>query len=194
MSEFLTGIRGSLSDIVGLIDAELAAAPPPPPPAPPPAPPPEPLPPVYVTIPACYQLFGPTQANGALTQTPTSVFDFQGNALTASTKQIYLGANVADVDVARAVAVWAPGSAANEIEIVKFDNGPTNIERIGLIVGQNLSTPTASGVIITAALQAMVDSARANGTPYKHIGFRMKGPASYTLYEVRVEVSWKFPT
>lgn len=181
MSETLASVRERLVDVVALIDGEPEA-----PPSPAPAPEPR-----YFTIPLCYPLFGPVQLSGALQQIPGPSFAWQGDAMTASSKQLYLGSDVADVDVARAVAVWAPGSSSNEIEIVKFDNGPANIERIALIPGQNLATPTGSGVIITDGLQAMVDNARANGTPYKHLGFRMRGPAMYTLYEVRIEVSWK---
>lgn len=186
MPDIISTVRASLLDIVAVIDAA------PPPPAPAPAPP-APAPQTFKTIAACFQLFGPVQLNGSLQQIPGPDFGFQGNALTASTKQIYLGPNSADVDVARVVAVWAPGSAANEIELVKFDNGPTNIERIALMSGQNVSTPVASGAVITQALQAMVDEAKLNGTPFKHLGFRMRGPATYTMFEVRVEVSWRIP-
>lgn len=195
METLLANIRATLIAMLAQIDAVIAPAPPPAP-APDPAPPapaPAPAPAGYVTVPSCFQLFGPVQGNGAHQQVPGNVFDFQGNALTASTKQIYLGANAAEVEVARAVAVWAPGSVANEIEIVKFDNGPANIERIGLMVGQNVGTPIASGVILTEAIQAMVTEAKANGTPFKHLGFRMRGTTTYTLYEVRVEISWKIP-
>lgn len=184
METLLADIRTGLVSLVAMIDAHASS--------PPPAPAPEP-PADFITVPVTYQLFGPVQNNGSLSQVPGSEFSFQGQALTASTKMLLLGANVADVHWARAVAVWAPGSVQNEIEIVKFDDGPVNIERMGIIVGENLSTPRVGGVLLTQAFQDMVAAARANNTSHKQIGFRMKGPASYNLWEVRIEVAWKLP-
>lgn len=180
----LSEIRDTLAGVVSLIDQELQA-----PPAPAPSPAPAPAP-VFATIPITYQLFGPTQTNGFLQQVPNNEFAFQGQALTASTKALYLGPNVADVNWARAVVVWAPGSAANEIEIVKFDGGPTNLQRIGLMAGQNVSTPLVSEVNLTQAFEGIVAEGRA-GCLLKQIGFRVRGSTAYTIFEVRVEVSWK---
>lgn len=151
----------------------------------------EPLPPPVpvgvVTWPAVYSMFGPVQGNGALSQVPGASYAFQGEALTASTKRLFIGPNCARVHWAAVSVVWAPGSSQNSIEIVAFDDGPSNIVQLAVINGANLSTPTGTGVLITDKLRAIV----ATGISHKHIGFRIKGVTGYTINEVRMDVVWE---
>lgn len=178
----ISDIRSTLVEVIADIDAYTSA----PPPAPAPEPSPPPPAPVTKHFTENVNLFGPVQANGAMSQVPGTDFGFQGSALTASTKYFRFDFDHLEVATARAVIVWAPGSASNELELIKFTDGPANVERIGHLLGANLSTPTAQAIDLTAAWQAMVNAKQA-----RHVGFRMKGPTTYTLYEVRLEITYK---
>lgn len=150
-----------------------------------PAPPPEPK-----KLLSVYQFFGPAQGGGALTQTPLSVLAFQGNALSASTKLFCFDYGLAEVALARLFVVWAPGSSANQLELSNFDGGmpPTNFQQMAVVNGVDTNNPQTIDADVTGPLNALV-TAKAR----KHLGFRIKGSAQYTLYEVRLEVYWKLP-
>lgn len=186
MSETLIQVKSMLNDVIAFIDGQPTEVPSP---APSPAPAPAPVA-STILVPATFQLFGPTQANGALVSSANATPAFAGNALTASTKffPFALG-QYAKAKWARIVVVWASGSSQNKVRIISMEDGPTNIQEMALVSGLDSPSPIVGGAMITDQFNALVD-----GGVNKHIGFQMQGNGTqYTIYEVRLEVAFEVP-
>jgi len=123
----------------------------------------------------------------------STTWGFPGAALTASTRRFY-----GDLMKGRQIlqAIWllawnpATGSIPTGVQLVKFDNGPLNIESIAIIESASTYTPIGSGVYITEELQAILDAGE-----FKQLGQRTHGNGSNgcLIYASWIEIIWKEP-
>lgn len=142
----------------------------------------------FVIVPTTVQLFGPVHANGAVSDSATTP-KFIGNALSCSFHQINFDTPLAEIESAFVRVIWVPGSAGNFLNVVSADNGPSNLNTLGVIPGENLNTPRVSGVYITDQLRAL----HAGGV-MKQIGFQIGGNGTgMTVFEVELQINFKIP-
>ncbi len=117
----------------------------------------------------------------------SATWGFPGSALTASTRRFY-GDKMhgRQVDMALWLVAWTPNTGGG-LRLVKFDNGPMNIEEIARIEASG-ATPVTGGVDITAALQSILDAGQ-----FKQLGQQTHGNGSSacTVYASWIEIIWK---
>jgi hypothetical protein len=137
-----------------------------------------------IIAPHTVQLFGPVQAEGALIQTPTSLWEFPGSALTASTKTYWFSDPFPGILSVVWRLIWKPESTANVARLVYFDDGPANIVPIAYIYGTAAGGPVNVTAIVSPEFQAL-----AANKQYKNIGWQVigNGSAPITVYESRLE-------
>lgn len=127
----------------------------------------------------------------ALSCITSTTYWFPGTALTASTHRFY-GDLLQGAKIIHAFwgVAWTPNStsANTGVRLVKFDNGPVNIEEIYKIekIG---TTPLSDGAYITDALQAIIDAGQ-----FKQLGFQVRGNGTSNtcvVYASWIEIVWK---
>lgn len=139
-----------------------------------------------IYVPVTYQLSGP-DADGVLSGTAPANFSFVGNALSASSKRLYLQYGTPRVEYAFFNVIWTSGSTSNEVELIHADNGPTNIVQIGSILASAAGSPVNDGLDVTTGLDNL-----AQAGVFKNVLWRIRGGSSYTIYEVRLEIVWRY--
>lgn len=178
-------VQQAFQEIHTFVDLKLSELIPATPPAPAPSPAPDPG---SWYIPTTVQLFGPVHANGAVTDNATTP-KFIGNALSCSCHPMHFELPMAPIHSAYVRVIWAPGNAANYINVTSADDGPSNIQVLGVIQGANVATPVPGGVWITDQLKAL----QAAGV-MKQIGFQLGGNGSaVTVYEVELQINFCIP-
>lgn len=140
-----------------------------------------------------HDLFGPVQGGfrsdwtpfgGALCEQATVTWSFVGQALSANIKRFRFDLGLDFVEDARWVTTWVGYSANNQVRLVHFDDGPTNVTEICVITNPGLSTPISQPVVIKDALNAL----RTAGV-YKSIGFQVRGDALFAIQSSFLEIT-----
>lgn len=139
-----------------------------------------------IYVPVTYQLSGP-DADGVLSGTAPGSFGFVGSALSASSKRIAFQYGTMRCEFARFQVVWTSGSLSNEVELVHADDGPTNITQIDSLFPASAGSPVNSSVDVTAGIDALCVAEVS-----KNLLWRIQGGATYTIFEVRLEVVWRY--
>lgn len=139
-----------------------------------------------IYVPVTYQLCGP-DPDGAIAGTAGGSFAFVGSALSSSSKRIAFQYGSMRCEFARFQVVWTAGLITNEVELVHADDGPTNITQIGSLFPSTTGTPVNSAIDVTSGIDAL-----AVAEVSKNLLWRIRGGGSYTIFEVRLEVVWRY--
>ena len=139
-----------------------------------------------IYVPVCLQLAGP-DPDGVITGSMPGSWAFIGSALSSSTKRLLFQYGSIRVHSAIFTIIWTNSSTSNEVRVVTMDDGPTNITSIGSTTPASAGSPIVTDINVTSAL----DSLAASST-YKSIGYQLQGPGTYTIYEVRLDIVYKY--
>ncbi len=141
-------------------------------------------------VPSNFQLFGPSQTSGAILSQITSSPVWVGAALTGSTHLFHFSKGMATADRAFLRVLWVPRNTNNYVQLVHFDDGPTNIVEMKRLQGNGSMNPANQGILVTDEFNSLV----AAGVD-KNIGFRIGGDGiiQWTLLEVQLEIDFSIP-
>jgi hypothetical protein len=123
--------------------------------------------------------------------TNSTDYHFPGNALTASTLKWHADLfSSASVAYARWVNAWDPnatGATVTGIRLIKFDDGPANIEVLQTFELGTSTDPLVSTIEVTTDLQNIISGATA-----KHIGYQVRGDGTNAphVYSSIIEIVW----
>lgn len=141
------------------------------------------------TIPATFQLFGPTQ----LFRRYDSMWRTPSNAFTSSTKFLRFDLNYPNIASAKWVVAWTANNPTAAIRLVAWDAeanhaGHVNETVLFTLCSSGRDSPTASLIDVTQAMNALRQDGRV-----RIIGVEVidDGGDEWTLFEARLELNFE---
>jgi hypothetical protein len=116
-----------------------------------------------------------------------TTYSFAQDALTASTRALYMDLKLATLVYARWLVVWNPRNSSSGVRLIHADSGPTNIVEIAKFDTNPATTPVPSAVDVTTTLATLVSA-----NVMKFLGHQSKGNGSQgaIIFSSSIEMVW----